>query len=330
MDGLRYVERRLKLHDVRVLIAVVEAGSMVKAADRLGTSQPAVSRSVAELEHALGVRLLDRGPRGIEPTPTGRAFIRRGIAAFDELKQGVKDVASLADPTAGELSVGASMVITAGIVNAVLDRISREFPRMTFNLLVAEVDTTVRALRERKVDLLIVRMMRPLADEQLQAEPLYEEPHVVVAGVQNKWAKRRKLVLADLVNEPWTLPSPGSAYASFFVEAFRAAGLDYPRASINAYANPVRNAVVSKGRFLTIVPESEVRFAGKNAVLKALPIELPTMRLPIGIVTLKNRTLSPAAQLFIERARELAKPLTRSTRSASRRTQGTGPNGSAR
>jgi DNA-binding transcriptional LysR family regulator len=325
MDGLRYVERRLKLHDVRVLIAVVETGSMVGAADRLGTSQPAISRSIAELEHALGVRLLDRGRRGIEPTPTGHAFIKRGIAAFDELKQGAKDVAFLADPTAGELGVGASMAITAGLVNAVVDRISREFPRMTFNLLVGDVGTTVRALRDRKVDLLVIRMVTPLADEHLQAEPLYEDPHVVVAGIQNKWAKRRRLELADLINEPWTLPSPGSTtYASFFVEAFRAAGLDYPRASINAYSNPVRNALVSKGRFLTIVPESEVRFAGKNAVLKALPIELPTMRLPVGIVTLRNRPLSATAQLFIERARELARPLAKSNRSASRRAQGTG------
>jgi hypothetical protein len=113
-------------------------------------------------------------------------------------------------------------------------------------------------------------------------------------------------------------------YASFFVEAFRAAGLDYPRATISAYSNPVRNALVSKGRFLTIVPESEVRFAGKNAVLKALPIELPTMRLPVGIVTLRNRPLSATAQLFIERARELAKPLAKSNRSGSRRAQGTG------
>jgi DNA-binding transcriptional LysR family regulator len=321
MDGLRYVERRLKLHDLRVLIAVVEAGSMVKAADRLGTSQPAVSRSIAELERALGVRLLDRGRRGIEPTPTGRAFIGRGIAAFDELKQGVRDVAFLADPAGGELSVGASMVIAAGFVNAVLDRITREFPRMTFNLLAADGETIVRALRDRIVDLAIVRMVTPIADEHVLAETLYEEPHVVVAGVQSKWARRRSLKLADLINEPWTLPPPGSTYASFFVEAFRAAGLDYPRASISAYTNPVRSAVAAEGRFLTIVPESEVRFAGKNMVLKPLPIELPTMRLPTGIVTLRNRTLSPTAQLFIERARELAKPLTKSNRSASRRAQ---------
>src|SRR5215813_7055087 len=106
MDKIERIERRLKLHDVRVLMSVVQAGSMHKAAERLGTSQPAVSRAVADLEHTLGVRLLDRSRRGIHPTQCGLAMIRRGIAAFDELRQGIKDVEFLADPMAGELRIG--------------------------------------------------------------------------------------------------------------------------------------------------------------------------------------------------------------------------------
>ena len=91
MDEIDRVERRLKLHDVRVLMSVVQAGSMGKAAKRLATSQPAISRSIADLESALGVRLLDRSPKGIEPTPYGRALLKRGTVVFDELKQGVRD-----------------------------------------------------------------------------------------------------------------------------------------------------------------------------------------------------------------------------------------------
>src|ERR1044071_2427580 len=101
MDEIERIERRLKLRDVRVLMSVVQAGSMHKAAERLNTSQPAVSRSIADLEHALGVRLLDRSTRGVEPTQYGRAIIKRAVAAFGELRQGVKDVKFLADPTVG-------------------------------------------------------------------------------------------------------------------------------------------------------------------------------------------------------------------------------------
>src|SRR5262245_10919586 len=108
MDEIERIERRLKLHDVRVLMSVVQAGSMHKAAERLATSQPAVSRAISDLEHALGVRLLDRSPQGIEPTPYGRAIIRRGLAVFDELRQGVKDIEFLTDPTAGYVRTGGS------------------------------------------------------------------------------------------------------------------------------------------------------------------------------------------------------------------------------
>jgi molybdenum-dependent DNA-binding transcriptional regulator ModE len=91
-DEIGRIEPRIGLHDLRVLMVVVEAGSMGKAARLLATSQPAVSRSIGELEHALGVRLLDLSARGIEPTPYGRALLKRGTAVFDELQQSIKDI----------------------------------------------------------------------------------------------------------------------------------------------------------------------------------------------------------------------------------------------
>src|SRR5262245_387439 len=98
-------KRRLKLRDLETLMAVVEAGSMGKAAQRLKLFQPAISKSIADLEAALGVRLLDRSRRGVEPTPYGLALIRRGVSAFDELKLGVQEIEFLADPAAGELRI---------------------------------------------------------------------------------------------------------------------------------------------------------------------------------------------------------------------------------
>jgi DNA-binding transcriptional LysR family regulator len=140
MNEIDRIERRLKLHDMRVLMSVVQAGSMSKAAERLGTAQPALSRSIAELEHALGVRLLDRSPRGVEPTAYGRALIKRGVAVFDELRQGVKDIEFLADPTAGELRIGTTESMADGPVLAVIDRLSRQYPRISVHLVMGYVE----------------------------------------------------------------------------------------------------------------------------------------------------------------------------------------------
>src|SRR5262249_41543885 len=125
MDEIDRIERRLKLRDLRVLLTVVQAGTMHKAAERLGTSRPAISRAIAELEHALGVPLLDRTPRGIEPTQYGEAVLKRGVAVFDELRQSVKDIEFLADPTAGELRIGCTEVLAAGPILAVIERLAR-------------------------------------------------------------------------------------------------------------------------------------------------------------------------------------------------------------
>ena len=124
------IGRRMKLHDIHVLMAVVQAGSMGKAAALLNTTQSAISRSIADLENTIGVRLLDRGPQGVEPTQYGRALLKRGAVVFDELKQSVQDIEYLSDPGAGELCIGTSPAQAEGIVFAVLDRLSRQYPRI--------------------------------------------------------------------------------------------------------------------------------------------------------------------------------------------------------
>src|SRR5581483_6595968 len=95
------IGRRIKLSDLHVLLAVAQAGSMAKAANLLSVSHPVVSRSISDLEQALGARLLERHPRGVELTAQGRAMLHRSHVAFDELRQGVKDIEFLSDPTVG-------------------------------------------------------------------------------------------------------------------------------------------------------------------------------------------------------------------------------------
>ena len=119
------IGRRLKLQDLHVLMTVVQAGTMGKAAQRLNTTQPNISRSIADLEHALGVRLLDRHRQGIEPTEYGRALLDCGVAVFDDLRQGVKNIEFLANPATGEVRIGSSAFLAGTFISAVITRLSR-------------------------------------------------------------------------------------------------------------------------------------------------------------------------------------------------------------
>src|SRR5258708_6555901 len=159
------VGRRLKLRDLNILLAVADAGSMAKAATRLAISQPAISRAIADMEHTLGVRLLDRSPQGVEPTQYGQALLKRGLAVFDELKQGVQDIEFLSDPGAGELRIGASAALSEGIVAAVADRLSRQYPRIVFQVVLGGTLALVDGLRARHMELGFVRMLGQDSDE---------------------------------------------------------------------------------------------------------------------------------------------------------------------
>ena len=305
------IGNRMKLQDLHVLMTVIQAGSMGKAAQILNTTQPNISRSIGELEQALGVRLLDRHRQGIEPTEYGRALLDCGAAVFDDLRQGVKNIAFLADPTAGELRIGTTTFLAASFVSALVDRLSRRYPRLVFHLVTGYTETLHRELAERNVDLLIIRGSGPIADPRYDFEFLFDDSYVVAAGAQNQWVRRRRIEIAELVNELWVLPPPDSVIGSIVMDAFRASGLDYPRVSVVTDCPHMRISLLATGRFVTIFPASAFRFLTKRSELKVLPVELPTARRPNGIVTLKDRALGPVARLFIDCAREVAKPLAR-------------------
>jgi DNA-binding transcriptional LysR family regulator len=202
MQWVDRVGRRLKLRDLHILLTVVQQGSMAKAAAELAISQPAVSKAIADMEHTLGLRLLDRGRSGIEPTAYGCALARRGLAVFDELKHGVEELAFLADPSAGELRIGSTESVAAGLLPAVIGRFSREHPRVHLDVAQAVISTLhYRELRERSIDLLLGRIPTPVAEDDLETDIVYDDQVVVVTGRQSKWARARRLKLADLAGE---------------------------------------------------------------------------------------------------------------------------------
>ena len=184
------IGRRMKLQDLHVLMTVVQSGSMGKAAERLNTSQPNISRSITELEQALGVRLLDRRPQGVEPTAYGRALLDCGVAVFDDLRKGVKNIEFLTDPEAGEVRIGCTPFWAASLVSAIVDRLSQRYPRIVFHLVTAETHALRRELSERNVDFLVAQRHRPFTNKELGFEILYDDSYVIAAGAQNPWVRR--------------------------------------------------------------------------------------------------------------------------------------------
>jgi DNA-binding transcriptional LysR family regulator len=303
------IGRHLKLRDLHILFAVVHWGSMAKAATHLAMSQPAVSEAIAKLESALRVRLLDRSTRGIEPTIYAHALLKRGHVAFDELRQGIRDIEFLADPTTGEVRIASQDLLAAALLPAAIERLSRRHPQVVVR--VVQINPSIlefRELRGRDVDLAVARIPGAFLDDDLDIEMLCEDPEVVVVGTRSPWARRRKVALAELVNEAWILP-PNEVVSALIAEAFKAQGLQVPQERVSAGSIVLRNHLLATGQFVSVLPSSLLRSYAKQWSLKALPVELGVKPRSIAIVTLKNRTVSPVVQLFAEHLRTVAKTM---------------------
>jgi DNA-binding transcriptional LysR family regulator len=310
MQRSEQISRRLKLRQLKVLLAVAQWGSMAKAAEHLAISQPVVSKAIADLENTVGVRLFDRVAYGVEPTIHGRALLKRSLAIFDDLRTSVSELEFLSDPTAGELRVGCEESLASGFLSTLIDRLTRRHPRLVFEIAIGDPMTLrERDLHGRRVELAIMRTATPELDEDFEENILYHDRLWVVAGLRNPWAGRRKIALAELVNERWCLPPPDHPVGSLVIEAFRSSGLEPPRRSVTVPSALCTSNLVAKGQYLGVHGSVFLRFNPPSVRLKVLPVELPLPTSPISIITLKGRTLSPVAQLFIDCAREVTEPL---------------------
>jgi DNA-binding transcriptional LysR family regulator len=300
---------RLRLRDLHILLAVAQHGTMAKAAAQLGVSQPAVSEAIATLERTLGVRLLERGRRGIEATSYGTALLKSATAAFDELRQGVRRIEFLSDPDAGELRIACPESIASGILGPIVKRMSARHPRVRLFVEQAVTQPLFPQLDARQVDLVLTRWGPPLGEpghaHALQVETLFNDRIRLAAGRRTPWARRRKLDLADLMDARWITVASHDVGGAALANAFRARGLAPPEIAVTTYSIHLRYSLATTAGYIAVIPESVLRFNPQG--LHELPIDLPVPPWPVAIVTARARTPNPAADRFIECARHVAK-----------------------
>jgi DNA-binding transcriptional LysR family regulator len=308
----RITGRRIKLQHLAMLRAVAQWRSMGKAAKQLAVSQPVISKAVAELEHLLAVRLFDRSPQGVEPTIYCRALLKRSLAILDEVDAAVEEVRFLADPAAGQLRIGSTEPLLAGIVSASLERLWQRHPGIALHTIQADTATLLdRELPERRIELAVVPMLGSRLRDDLEPIVLYRDFWHVVAGFHNPLARRRKITLADLVDEPWCATPLDTTIGSLLIGAFHQEGLQPPRLRVSSVMSPMLvTRLLARSRLLAVIADSLLNhfYAGQMPV-KKLPVTLRASPFSVALVRLKNRSLTPVAQMFVQCATEVAKPL---------------------
>lgn len=301
------VLRRVTLRELRLMVSVARAGSILKAAEEVGLTQPAVSRAIADLEEAIGVRLFDRTNRGVEETPQGRILIDRARAMFAEMRQGIEEINALSDATAGEVRIGGTPAMCGGLLAHAISRVASQRPGVRHLVEEMEAERLAAAIRARALDLAIGREPNVQADGEIAFEPLFNDRMFVVVGHRHPLAARVRVPVARLADVRWLLPSPGTQAHRQVEDALRRLGVRLPQSAVTIMSVLMRYQLVRTGAYVTALHGSALHHAILPGI-RVLPIELDAT-IPIGISRLKGRTSAPAVDAFAAVIREVAKPL---------------------
>lgn len=302
------IARRITLRELRLLLAVARSGSILKAANEIGLTQPALSKCIAELESALGVRLFDRTNRGVVPTPHGEVVLRRATGVFEELRQAVDELAFLKDGSRGELRIGGTPTMCAGLlpraISTVLDR------RANFRFQIAELETGRLAgeVLARSIDFGMGREHNAGDNTDLVFDRLFDDRLFIVAGAGHPLAARRSVTLEEAAHHQWLLPATEGPMALQFKDEFHRQKLELPKSIVTTMSMLVRYELIATNRFLTVMYGSVLRFGNAPRFLRVLPLNVQA-GVQIGIIRLRNRTLAASAELFMEAVREIVRPM---------------------
>jgi DNA-binding transcriptional LysR family regulator len=278
---------------------------MSKAAARLSISHPVVSKTISDLEQLLGVRLFDRHPQGVELTAYGKVLLDCGVAVFDDMRQGLRQIEFLTNPDTGELRIGCPEVEIAGIIPSVVESFLKQYPRARLHVVHANTSMKQFAeLRSRDVDLLIGRVPIDLAEDDLSVDNLFSESLVAVAGHGSPWTRRRDLELVELADEPWVLPPYDSVRGPLIAEIFRVNGVRPPQPSVTTLSLQLTTSLIATGSFFGFVPRSVAYARATQSHLCILPLRIPDHQIAVDVITIKYRTLNPLAKRFIDCTRE--------------------------
>ena len=253
-------------------------------------------------------------PGEFEPTIYGRALLNRGIAAFDELKQCISDIEFLADPTKGEVRLGCPDSLAGGILAPLVEKFCSRYPGVVISVDPVPWPTLeLPELHARKLDVVVTRLSKPQADDpfgdDLHVEILFADKAVVVAGANSRWARRRKITLADLRDASWVGTPRETLTRTLLERAYQTANMPPPAMRVMTFSVQLRVHLLTTGDFLTTMPKSMLKLNPECRGLQELPITLPSPSFPVVLVTLKGRTLTPPAELFLDGLREHVREL---------------------
>ena len=304
-----FLRARLKTRQLLLLIALDDERNIHRAADALCMTQPAASKQLKDLEDMLEVKLFERHSRGMEPTLYGETMIRHARMALTSLSAAHDDIVALKNGLSGQVEVGVIMTPAMSLLPHAIARIKLAAPRLRIGVHMESSTVLLDMLNRGSLDFMIGRILEGHSAVGLHYEELAAEPACAVARVGHPLLKEDNLKLADLADQAWILPPPGSVLRHRWELMFRRAELEPPFNAVDTTSLLLITALLRQTDSLHVMPVEVARYYASLNVLAILPIELPCRMDAFGIITREGHLLSPGARQLLHEVRRAARDL---------------------
>ncbi|WP_373988651.1 LysR substrate-binding domain-containing protein [Duganella sp. BuS-21] len=302
----RFVRSHLKTRHLVLLVELGRHGSIAHAAQAANLTQPGASKLLGELEHALGVQLFERLSRGVSPTWYGKVLIRRAGAALAEMDAAHQEVMELLSGLRGRVGIGTVLAPATGLVPKAINLLKGRHARVHVAVTMSTSKVLVERLRSGELDLVVGRILDTEAADELNFEPLTDEPHLLIARASHPLMGRSDLTLEDLMEQCWILPPAGSILRDRLTALFLSHGLEQPAETVETLDMPVVASLLLNNDMVVALPAEAVQPYLDAGLLKMLPFDLGVSMDSFGIVTRKRHQLSPGADAMLIALRDAA------------------------
>lgn len=299
----RFVRSHLKIRQLVLLVELARHGSVIHAAEAANLTQPAASKLLAELEHALGVQLFERLPRGVTPTDYGKVMMRRAGAALAEMDAAYQEVMELLSGMSGSINIGTVLTPSVVLVPLAVNRLKARHARLHVAVSVDTSKALVERLRTGDLDLVIGRILDSALVAELNFEPITDEPHSLIVRSGHPLLGKAELGLAELEQYGWIVPPYGSIMRDRLTALFLSHGLEPPAETVESSSLPVIANLLVGSDMVAPLPEELAQPYVQTGMLAVLPFELGVRMDMYGIITRRNHRFSPGVQVMLDELR---------------------------
>jgi LysR family transcriptional regulator, pca operon transcriptional activator len=295
----RYLDQRLKLPLLRVADALDAHGSLLKAASALGVGQPALSRSLQELEEIVGARLFERHARGVRPTEAGVAVIRLARRILAELRRTDEELDAIGATEGGSLALGVLPVAAVGVLPGALIRLKAAHPSIQVRMQQGRTEALLPLLASRELDLVVGRLYAPAVPDGFLREALWEEPISILARLDHPvFAMAGPVTAEALARYDLVLPTVSQRVGQEIEHLLSLLGLARGVPLRSSSYGFIREMLLATDH-LSVMPRLMMVGDLLRGALRVVPLPIHAPPRPAGLVLPADPPPSPAAAAFV-------------------------------